>query len=197
MRYALPLLCLLASPVCAEDLMVVKPVYSQLVALPMPANFVAGTDEDKDGYYIMDYAPKGETMDVWTQLISLGGAKDEAPLKSVADIAAELAVTYKEACPATFSTKTLPTPKVHGASEVFSGYLGCGDAGGQSEAMVFLVLKGRSEIYTVEWAEHRPGQARPTAPDPAVWGPRSDALAHIRICDKVPGEKAPYPSCTW
>lgn len=196
MRYALPLLCLFAGPVCAQDLMVVSPIYSQLLAVPTPANFVAGHEEDKYGFYELELAPKGETMDVWTQMITLTGAKEEAPLKTVEQIAAEFADGYKAACPTTFSSKPLPTPTVRGVSEVFSGYLGCGNTGKQSEAMVYLVLKGTSEIYTVQWAERGPMQAKPMEPDMAVWGPRAEALAKSRVCNKVAGEKAPYPSCT-
>lgn len=196
MRYALPLLCLLASPAMAAGKIIVSPIYSQLVAMAVPDEFVAGDEVDKDGFYTLDLAPKGETLDAWTQLITLTGAKDEAPLKSVVDIAAELGVSYKQTCPATFSARTLPPPKVRGASEVFSGYLGCGNAKGQSEAMVFLVLKGANEIYTAQWAEHGAAQSKAMKPDPVIWRPRADDLALTRICDKVAGEQAPYPSCT-
>ena len=196
MRFALPLLFLIAGPAFAEDVMVVTPIYSQLLAVPTPANFVAGHEEDKYGFYELELAPKGETVDVWTQLISLTGAKDEAPLKTVDQIAAEFADGYKAACPTTFSSKPLPTPSVRGVSEVFSGYLGCGDTGKQSEAMVYLILKGTSEIYTVQWAERGPKEATPLEPDMAVWAPRAKALANSRVCNKVAGEAAPYPSCT-
>lgn len=197
MRYVLPLLCVFASPVLAADVTIVSPIYSQLVALPTPDTFAAGSEDNRDGFYILELAPKGETMDVWTQLITLTGAKGEASLKSAGDIATEIGNSYQAVCPDTFSARTFAAPKVKGASEVYSGYLGCGDnTKGQSEAVVFVVLKGAEEIYTVQWAEHGPVQAKPMDPDLAHWQPRIGALGQARVCDKVPGEKAPYPSCT-
>ncbi len=196
MRFALPLLCLLASPVFAEGSIIVSPIYSQLVALPVPANFVAGNEQTKDGFYILELAPKGETMQIWSQLITLTGAQGEASTKSVTDVAGQIADGYKAACPATFSARNLPFPKVRGASAVFAGFLGCGAVDGHSEAMVFLVLKGATELYTVQWGERGKAQNKPMAADRSVWRPRADALALTRICDKVAGEKAPYPSCT-
>ena len=62
--------------------------------------------------------------------------------------------------------------------------------------MVFLVLKGKSEIYRVLGPARGPAENKPMPFDPAVWGPRSATFAQAHICDKVAGEKAPYPSCT-
>lgn len=196
MRSALPLLCLIASPVFADGSIIVSPVYSQLVALPVPANFVVGNEEERGGFYILELAPQGETMEAWSQLITLTGAKDGASDTSVAEVAAQIGEGYKAACPATFAAKALPPPKVRGAKAVFEGYLGCGTVDGHSEAMVFVVAQGSSEIYTVQWAERGPAQAKPMEADPSVWRPRADALALTRVCDKVSGEDAPYPSCT-
>ena len=201
MRFVLPLLCLsvfyqLATPAFAAGSIIVSPVYSQLVALPVPSNFVAGNEQAKDGFYILELAPKGETMEVWSQLITLTGAQGGATNTTVAQVAAQIGEGYKAACPATFAARALPAPKVRGASVVFAGFLGCGSVDGHSEAMVFLVMQGKSEIYTVQWAERGKAQDKPMAADPSVWRPRADALALTRVCDKVAGEKAPYPSCT-
>ena len=196
MHFALSVLCLAAAPAFADGSIIVSPVYSQIVALPVPANFAAGNEQEKNGFYILELAPKGETMEAWSQLITLTGAKDEASLTPVTDVASQIGAGYKAACPDTFAARTLPAPKVRGAAAVFSGFLGCGLVDGHSEAMVFLVIKGASEVYTVQWAERGPAQTKPVAADPTVWRPRAEALALTRICDKVAGETAPYPSCT-
>ena len=195
MRLALPFL-LLASPALAAGTIIVSPVYSQLVALPTPPDFVAGNEQAKDGFYILELAPKGQTMAQWTQLITLTGAKDAASDSAVTTTASQIGGGYQAACPASFAARTLPAPKVRGALKVFAGYLGCGAVNGQSEAMVFLVLQGKSEIYRLQWSERGPPQDTAPQPDPAIWKPRAELLALSRICDKLAGEAAPYPSCT-
>lgn len=195
MRLAL-LLCLLASPALSEGLVVVSPIYSQLVAVAVPSDFRPGFEADKDGSYLLELAPQGQTLDAWTQLITVTGAKGLASQMAAIDMASQLASGYQKACPNSFSALRLPVPSIKGAQEVFAGYLGCGDIGGQSEAMVFVVMKGAQDLYTVQWAEHGPASAKPLQPDQAIWRPRADTLGLSRICDPVAGESAPYPSCT-
>ncbi len=185
-----------ANPAVARDIIVVSPIYAQLVALPTPANFVASHEDDRNGFYALELAPKGEKLDAWSQLITLTGSKGQAATTAVTVVAGQIGDGYKVACPDTFATRLLPPPKVRGAVAVFAGYLGCGTVDGHSEAMVFLVMQGKSEIYTVQWAERGPALTKPPEPDPAIWQLRAETLAQTRICDKVAGEQAPYPSCT-
>ena len=103
---------LAASPALADGTIIVSPIYSQLVALPTPSNFVAGNEQEKDGFYILELAPKGDTMEVWNQLITLTGAKGQASTSAVADVAGQIGDSYKAACPDSFTTRILPPPKV-------------------------------------------------------------------------------------
>lgn len=200
MRRTLSLLTLAlltaAAQAQAAGTIIVSPVYAQLVALAVPADFKAGFEVDDKGSYLLELTPKAETVDAWTQMITLSGGKGLAGKIAVVDVATQLAQGYQAACPDTFSARTLPVPQIKGAAEAFAGYLGCGDTGGQSEAMVFVVLKGAEDIYTLQWAERGPAQTKPMEPDPLHWRPRADTLALARVCAKVPGEQAPYPSCT-
>lgn len=188
--------CAFASPAAAKGIIVVSPVYSQLVALPTPGDFKAGSEHEQKGTYILELTPKSENVEAWSQMITLTGGKDLAGKIAPIDMAAHLAEGYKTASPTSFSARSLPPPKVRGASEVFAGYLGCGTVNGQSEAMVFLVLRGATDIYTLQWAAHGPAVDKPMEPDPAIWQPRAETLGLTRICDMVAGERAPYPSCT-
>lgn len=187
---------LAATPAGAEGVVIVSPVYSQLVALPVPEDFVAGSEHEEGGSYILEFTPKGETVEGWSQLITLTGIRDQGTRLSAEEVANRIGAGYQAACPDTFAARVLPPPQVRGAVSVFSGYLGCGAVGGQSEAMVFLVLQGKADVYTVQWAEHGAALAIPPAPDPAIWQPRVDMLALARVCDKVASEGPPYPSCT-
>ncbi len=190
------LLALAATPLWAEGTIIVSPIYGQLVAVAVPQDFRAGYEHEENGSYLLELTPRTETVDAWSQMITLSGGKGLAGKLSVLDVATELAKGYQDACPTTFSARSFPAPKVKGASEAFQGYLGCGDTGGQSEAIVFVVIKGASDIYTVQWAERGAPQSKPMEPDPAHWRPRADTLSLARVCTKVAGEQAPYPSCT-
>ena len=62
--------------------------------------------------------------------------------------------------------------------------------------MFFVVLQGKTDLYTVQWAARGPASPKPIDLDIPTWKSRADTLALTRICDKVAGEAAPYPSCT-
>lgn len=192
----LPLLLVLAAPAAAAPLTIISPIYSQLVALPLPEPFQPGPESEHDGSYLLEFAPKGETVESWSELITVSGARGLAAQASVQDVAAQIAQGYQAACPDSFSAKGLPAPRIKGAVAVFAGYLSCGTYEGQSESMAFLILQGQQEIYTLQWAAHGPASDGPMALDAGLWSPRLAALAKARICDKVAGEAAPYPSCT-
>ena len=186
----------LTTPAFADGTIIVAPIYSQLVAVAVPAGFKAGFENERKGSYILELTPASETVDAWTQMITVTGEKGAAAQMTTADMAASIGRGYKDACPTSFSGRSLPAPKVRGATEVFAGYLSCGAAEGVSEAMVFIVIKGVAEIYTVQWAARGPAQDKPLDADASIWKPRADALGLTRICDKLAGEAAPYASCT-
>ena len=195
MRFVVTI-ALLAAPAWAEGTIIVSPVYNQLVALPVPAGFAAGFENEADGSYILELIPAGETVDTWYQMITLTGGRGLTGKASVAQMASFLADGYQKACPGSFTAHQLAPPAIRGAGAVFAGYLGCGTAGPQAEAMVFVVLQGQSDMYTVQWAERGPAVPHPVEPDAAVWRSRVEALGLSRVCDIVAGEAAPYPSCT-
>lgn len=189
-------LSLAALPAPARDRIVVSPVYSQLVAVPVPDGFHGDYEAEQAGSYILELVPQGQTVDDWRQMITLTGGKGVAGKVSVVDAATSIAEGYRQACPDTFAVRSLPAPQPKGAVAVFAGWVGCGTVDGHAEAMTFLVLQGQTDLYTLQWAERGPAQATAPDPDPAVWKPRADALGLARLCARVSGEAAPYPSCT-
>ena len=202
MRFLLPVLSLAILPALApaqvgpaDDARVVTAVYAQLVALPVPPGFKPAFEHEAKGAYLLELAPQAETADRWTQLVTLTGGQGLAATVSAERMGTELARGYKSACPQTFVAHGLPVPELASATKVFAGYLGCGSVAEHSEAMIFLVLKGREDIYTVQWAERGPPLDKPPEAAEAVWRPRLEILARTRICDRVAGDAAPFPAC--
>lgn len=205
MKYCVAVLSLLlpstALPAMAENATIIAPVFAQLITGPLPDGFVPAFENADATGYINEALPKGETLDSWTQMITLTGAKGLAvatPPTTALGFAEFLAGSYKAACPDAYVAEQFETPKIKGARQSFMGYLSCGavNGGAQSESMVFLVMAGAQDIYTVQWAEHAPANAAAVAYDPAKWGPRLDImLGATRLCEILPSEPAPYASC--
>ena len=64
-------IALLASPAFAGGTIIVSPVYSQLVALPVPADFKAGFENEHQGAYILELTPRSETVEAWSEMVAL------------------------------------------------------------------------------------------------------------------------------
>ena len=199
------LLCALAGPSHAEtrtpapaSITVISPVFSQLVRLSMPANFVAASEKTEGNFYIREAVPKGETVTDWTQMITVTGSKDLAKAANFTaqKLAATIGLGFKKACPESFALKDFGAAKF-GDRDGYMAVASCGkvdaSADGHSETALIIAVQGTSDAYTIQWAEHTP--ARAAGIDEAVWRQRQRELMPIRLCAIVPGEAAPYPGC--
>lgn len=179
---------------------VISPIFGQLVAFSQPSNFVLGFENVDGSSYIREVVPRGETVEKWTQMITVTGAKElaEQPEVYPITVASTIANGYKKFCPKTFSATSLPPPDVAGY-KTFAAVVGCGTVIGngeeRSEAALIIAVRGESDYYTIQWAQRGKASAEPFAPDMAVWTKRAAELGPIRLCRIVTGEKAPYPSC--
>ena len=196
------LFCAPAAPLQAQDspgsFTVISPVFGQLVRFSMPATFAAVTERTKDNFYIREAVPKGETARQWSQMITITGARGqaEADTFSPQGLAGVIAGGFKRACPDSFVAHGLGATKF-GAHEAYAAVASCGRAGadGHSETALIIAVKGSSDAYTIQWAEHGQPASSDRDIDEAKWRGRLDALMPIRLCPIVPGEAAPYPSC--
>ena len=200
MRFVIASVMLCASPAFAQSTIAIAPVFSQLVTMPVRPGFATAYVASNDTNYINEAVPAGESVDDWTQMITLTGGKGQStgnPGQDASGFGNYLAGLYQGACPVSFSVVPLDAPVIPGASSSLAAFIACGDNGmAHSEAMVLLVIVGASDIYTLQWGAHGPPSTGPLAFDEAVWMPRLAELgATARLCDPVPGEAAPYPSC--
>lgn len=103
---------LLVSPVSAQGptpaaFTAISPIFSQLVAFSMPSAFVTVFENAKGTNYIRESVLKGETVNDWTQMITVTGAKGTAanPKVSPESVASSMAGGFKSACPDTFTAR--------------------------------------------------------------------------------------------
>ena len=203
-------LCLAASPSHAQQqsaprdplasFTVISPIFSQLVSLAMPSGFVPAFENVKDGFYIREAVPKGETVQAWTQMITVTGTKGLAanPKLTPEAYAVSLANGFKTACPENFTAMPLGPMRI-GDQDAFAAVAGCGriesSATKHGETALIVAVKGSADAYSIQWAQRAPSVAGKPAIDAAVWQARLKQLSPIRVCAIVPGERAPYPNC--
>jgi hypothetical protein len=177
----------------------ISPIFSQLVAFATPSGFKTVTEKTNGNSYVHQSVPAGETVDKWTQMISVTGAKGLAGTLSVTPelLLTQIAAGFKRACPDTFSVRRMGTPKISGQQAIVA-VVGCGTVitgiTPRSEAALVVVIKGSADYYTIEWAERGPASAKLLDLGDAKWASRLESLS-LKVCPLLSGEAAPYPSC--
>jgi hypothetical protein len=178
----------------------ISPIFSQLVMLSLPKGFTTVFEDTSGGQYTREAVLDGETVERWSQMITVTGAKGLAsnPRLTAQSFVEQIAGGFKNACPDTFSAKGLGALKISGR-DAFIALAGCGtaasDGNAHSESALLVAIKGTADYYTIQWADRGPASARPMALDEAMWKERFDKLSPIKLCPIKPGEAPPYPSC--
>jgi hypothetical protein len=179
---------------------VISPVFGQLVRIAIPAGFVAIHENTEDTFYIREAVLKGETVNAWTQMITITGSKGMATVANFSPqkLTASVALGFKKACPESFAVKDLGETKF-GDQDAYLAVASCGEvtssADRHGETALIVAVKGTSDAYTIQWAERTPRASPPPAINEVMWRERLRELMPIRLCAIVPGEAAPYPSC--
>lgn len=204
---ALALALTVSGPATAQEpVQAVVPVYGQVIRYGLPGIFAPAPayEVEQDGSYILEHLPPGETVDNWTRMMTVTGARGLGA--DVADIdtaklaewaATQLLQGYQAGCAVDVTAEALDILKLQGARAAFGGYMGCGRVAGtdHSEEMVVVVLVGTKDTYTLQFAERGPAQDQPIKRDASKWMLRISGLSQARLCTPAEGEKAPYPSC--
>ena len=189
-----------AEPVKQNGFTTISPIFSELVMFSLPAEFTTVNDQSNDHQYIREAVLKGETVDQWSQMITVTGAKGLAtePQMSAQYFAAQIAGGFQKACPNTFSVKPMGEVKIS-EHDAFVAVASCGkvdtSADKHSETALIVAIKGVADVYTIQWAVRTPSSAENLTIDEAVWKQRLEKLTPIHVCPIIPGEKPPYPSC--
>jgi len=189
------------APTTPQSFTAITPIFSQLVMLSYPREFKPAFADTKDNaFYIQESVLAGETVDRWSQMITVTGLKGLAanPNMTAQKMAEQTTTNFRRACPDTLSTRSVGATKISGY-DAFIAWGSCGtvQAGTdrRSESVLLVAIKGAADYYTVQWAERAAASSQPMTFDEAKWTGRLKQLAPIKICARVPGEAAPYPSC--
>ena len=164
---------------------VISPIFSELVMFQLPSIFTTVFEQPSATNYIREAVPKGETVEKWTEMITVTGAKGLArtPQASAQGFAANIAAGFKRACPDTFAAKPVGPLAISG-HDGFVAVASCGKVGGSnaahSETALIVAIKGAEDIYTIQWAERRPASAENLTIDQALWKERLSKLSPVR-----------------
>lgn len=159
------------------------------VSIDVPAPFVPDPafSDRIDGAAIKEFLPPGETIQDWTQMLTLtahsGATPGMTPDQAVMAMAESLAQGYQAACPNGRGKQDLGSPAVPRTEATFATWLACDEVNGneQSEAMVVLILAVGETIYTAQWAEHQDMTDGPPVFDLNHWLPRLDTLMTLAL----------------
>jgi hypothetical protein len=178
----------------------ITPIFSQLVTFALPTGFRPIFENTNGLQYLRESVLEGETVNKWSQMITVTGAKGMAQDPNVTPqmFAGRLGGGFRRNCPDSFSAGALGAFKVSGY-DAYTAVLSCGVARPTSEpyseSMLLIVVKGENDYYTIQWAERGESSRSPIKLDDPKWIERFKQLAPIRLCPIVAGEAAPYPSC--
>ena len=181
----------------------ISPVYNQLLMHSLPADFGRPSEEFfDDSNFLRQAVLSGETAENWTQKLSVTGIEGMA---TEAQVTPALLKKYfvqglRQSCQESFSiAEDLPAEGVAPGFETTLFVASCGSspaAPEQSETTLFVIIAGLEDYYTLQWAERGRASSGPLNIDRSKWRKRLAELMPIRLCDIIPGEGPPYPSCS-
>ncbi len=191
------------TPARVGSVEVIMPIFHQLFAFNQPTTFELNPHPQQNAsFFLREAVLRGETVEHWTQMITLNGFRGAIQKGVKAKMAADnLAQRFQKACPTTFAYKNVGGMQVSGAPSYLE-LVSCGsvaDEGGQAGAMhsettLIVTIEGDEDMYTLQWAERGTASVAPLALEEAKWVARFQTLNPIHVCPQI-GEKEPYPSC--
>jgi hypothetical protein len=176
----------------------VTPIFGQVIALRYPSQFRMVNEETKGANYLQESVKAGETVDQWSEMITLTGRQGAATLPQASPKAYVLNMFkgFQSACPATFSILELGTQTIDGR-ESFAAIGSCGAVStsaeaakhtAHSETALIVGIKGSADIYSIQWAERGQPSSRPLTLDAAGWKDRFKQWEPISVCEHGPNE---------
>lgn len=201
--HIITILLSLIAPARANEnapVLTITPIYSQLLAIPLPYGFKPVFESAGSVQYIHEFVLERESKNEWTQMITVTGWKGFVPNPNVTleRYALSIASGFSRACPSSFSGSRIEENKVSG-HDAFIAVVSCGTSpstdGRTSESALLVVIKGKNDYYTVQWSERGKPSNVPITINKNKWAEKLKELSPIKLCSVVLGELPPYPSC--
>jgi TPR repeat protein len=185
-----------------------SPIFSQIVAFSTPTTFLGADektqpipDHPSKHFYIRESVLRGETVDRWSQMISVTGVEGGASIPSMSATKAVemIASGYSKTCPDTYNAVALGSFDVD-AYHAFAGIVSCGTnlklATAQSESTLIIGIVGERDLYTIQWGVRGAPSTGKLPLDKSEWDTRLQQLQPIKLCPIVQGEHPLDPSCS-
>jgi hypothetical protein len=163
-----------------------SPIWSQTVAFTMPSGFVTNFENTSGPHYIREAVLKGESSDKWTQMITVSGERNASSTAGITPekFANSMAAGFKRACPASFAAKAIGGGTTSGYAS-FVAIMSCGTSpttgGATSESTVVLVVAGKKDYYTLQWAVRTAPSSTPMQLDVSQWKARLARLQPVEV----------------
>jgi hypothetical protein len=135
---------------CWATVTAVTPIFGQLIAVTYPPPFKVVNEETKGPYYLQESVKEGETVNDWSEMITLTGRQGaaSAPQASAMAFVLDILKGFQSACPSTFAVLQLGQRKIDGR-EGFAAIGSCGSVSSASRetraARISTPSNGRSE----------------------------------------------------
>ena len=161
-------------------------IFSQVVVFQLPRPFVPAYRNQKQGTFIIEFVPAGESVEKWSKMLTLIGYQDlaafEAGIPGV--FSRSMAGKFRSLCPDTFSSLELGKTKIDGY-EAMATVMGCGESamtkGLNSEIALMITIKGEKDLYSIQWAERGQVSNRPLPIDERVWRAKLEKMKPIKL----------------
>ena len=131
------------------------PIYSQKLRFKLPTDWQHAHTSQNEKSYLIEFIPKDETLENWTNLFSIQGFKDFNPAVRPLDVANNVAKNFAKTCPDT-AIYTKIGERVLNGYDAFLAIIGCSVMPqdhasnlkkGMSEISYYVFIKGKSDLY--------------------------------------------------
>ena len=171
----------------ADNVIASTPVFGQLVGYRLPAGFVPAFENAGGNNYIQESVLSGETVEDWSQMITLTGARNLADSADRTPVwfANQFGGGFGRNCPETYVATAIQETSVNG-KDAFIAYFGCGSVNGvpkpRSEVVTIIFIKSGGDFLTLQWAERGAAVRQPIPLEVDKWKARISQLFPVTIC---------------